>query len=107
VYYLAMPLDPQSYAQLVNRLFENANISRPVRFTDSEGRRIWQVEGRSLRQDGDWLLYLINHGDTTAMVKLTLPAEPLSMKDLRRGGSLAPNGLIALTPGETRLIRVE
>ena len=107
VYCLAMPLDPQSYARLVDRLFENANISRPVRFTDSEDRRIWKVEGRSLRQDGDWLIYLINHGDITAMVKLTLPAMPLSLKDLRRGVSLAPNGLIALTPGETRLIRLE
>ncbi|MGA8185809.1 MAG: beta-galactosidase trimerization domain-containing protein, partial [Terriglobia bacterium] len=40
VYCLAMPLEPSSYARLLDRLFEYAKISRPVRFTDSEGQRI-------------------------------------------------------------------
>ena len=107
VYYLAMPLGPSSYAQLLDRVFEHASISRPVRFTDSAGRRIWQVEGRSVRRDRDWLLYLVNHGHTTATVKLALPVKARSLTDLRRGGNMAPEDLIALEPGETRLIRVE
>jgi hypothetical protein len=106
VYYLAMPLDPSSYALLLDRLFEHANITRPVRFTDPAGRRIWQVEGRSLRRDRDWLLYLVNHGRKTAMVKLALPVKAQSLTDLRRGGKMAPEDLVALEPGETRLFRV-
>ncbi|MEO6829275.1 MAG: beta-galactosidase trimerization domain-containing protein, partial [Acidobacteriaceae bacterium] len=107
IYYLAIPLDPQSYSRLLDRLFEHAGISRPVRFTDSADRRIWKVECRSLRQDSDWLLYLINHGERPEMVKVALPVKPQSLKDLRRGGSMAPYDLISLAPGETRLIRAD
>jgi beta-galactosidase GanA len=107
VYYLAMPLDPQSYARVLDSFFDHANISRPVRFTDPAGQRIWQLEARSLRQDPNWLLSIVNHGKTTAMVKLALPVEPRSLMDLRRSRSIAPDKLIALASGETRLIRVE
>ncbi|HET7100976.1 MAG TPA: beta-galactosidase [Terriglobia bacterium] len=106
VYCLAMPLEPSSYARVLDRLFEHAEISRPVRFTDSAGRRIGQVEGRSLHRDGEWLLYLVNHGGKTEMVKLALPVKAQSLTDLRRGSKLTPEDLIALEPGETRLIRV-
>jgi beta-galactosidase GanA len=107
VYCLAMPLEPSSYARLLDRLFEHAEVSRPVRFTDSEGGRIWQVEGRSLHRDGEWLLYLVNHGPKKEMVKLALPVKAQSLTDLRRGGTMAPEDLVALEPGETRLMRVE
>lgn len=106
VYCLAMPLEPSSYARLLDRLFEHAEISRPVRFTDSAGRRIWQVEGRSVHQEGDWLVYVINHGHKKEMVKLALPMKAQSLTDLRRGSKAAPEDLVALEPGETRLFRV-
>lgn len=107
VYCLAMPLEPSSYARLLDRLFAHADVSRPVRFTDSAGQRIWQVEGRSLRRDRDWLLYLVNHGRKKVMVKPALPGKAESLTDLRQGGKMAPEDLIALEPGETRLIRVD
>lgn len=107
VYYLAMPLNPPSYARLLDRLFEHAGVSRPVRFTDSAGRRIWQIEGRSLQRDHDRLLYLVNHGHATVKVKAALPVKARSLTDLRRGMHMAPEDLIALAPGETRLIRVD
>ena len=107
LYYLAIPLEPSSYARMLDGLFEHAAITRPVRFTDSAGRRIWQVEGRSLRQGRGWLVYLVNHGRQPKMVKLVLPEKAESLKDLRRDGELAPEELIALEPAETRLIRVD
>jgi beta-galactosidase GanA len=106
VYCLAMPLEPSSYARLLDRLFEHAEISRPVRFTDSAGQRIWQVEGRSVQRDGDWLLYLFNHGDKKETAKPVLPVKAQFLTDLRRGSKMAPEDLVALEPGETRLIRV-
>ncbi len=106
VYCLAMPLEPSSYARLLDRLFEHAEISRPVRFTNSEGQRIWQVEGRSVRRDGDWLVYLVNHGGKKETVKLALPVKAQSLTDLRRGSEMACEDLVSLEPGETRLIRV-
>lgn len=105
VYCLAMPLEPSSYASVVDRLFEHAEISRPVRFMDPAGQRIWQVEGRSVQWDGGWLLYMVNHGPTMKMVKLALPVKTQSLTDLRRGGKVAPEDLVALEPGETRLFR--
>jgi beta-galactosidase GanA len=107
VYYLSIPFEPSSYARLLDRLFEHAGISRPVRFTDSAGRRIWQVEGRGLHRDGNWLVYLVNHGHTKAAVNLVLPVKAESLTDLRRGGKLAAKDLVSLEPGETRLFRVD
>ncbi|MHB8655644.1 MAG: beta-galactosidase [Terriglobia bacterium] len=107
VYYLATPLEPQSYARLLDHLFEHANVSRPVRFTDSAGQPIWEVEGRSLHRDHDWLLYVVNHSNTPTWVKLALPIKPRSLMDLRRGEAIAMGDLIALAPGETRIIRVK
>jgi beta-galactosidase GanA len=107
VYTLAMPLDPQSYAQVFDSLFQHASISRPVRFTDPAGQRIWQLEARSLREGHDWLISMINHGETKVIVKVDWPAESRSMKDLRGGESIAPDGVVALAPRETRLLRVE
>jgi beta-galactosidase GanA len=107
VYVLAMPLDPQSYAKVFDSLFQHADISRPIRFTDSSGQRIWQLEARSLRQGDDWLISIVNHGETKAMVKVHWPAEPRALKDLRGGESIAPDGIVALAPRETRLLRVE
>jgi len=106
VYCLAIPLEPSSYARLLDRLFEHAEISRPVRFSDSAGQRIWQVEGRSVRRDGDWLIYVVNHGRKKEMVKLALPVKAQFLTDLRRGSKMAPEDLVSLEPGETRLIRV-
>ena len=40
-------------------------------------------------------------------VKLVLPVKAQSLTDLRRGGTLAADDLVALEPGETRLIRVD
>jgi beta-galactosidase GanA len=107
VYYLAIPLEPSSYARMLDGLFEHAGISRPVRFTDPAGQRIWQVEGRSLRRESDWLFYLVNHRRQQAKVKMELPVKAESLTDLRRGGKMSPEALIALEPGETRLIRVD
>ena len=107
VYYLAIPLEPSGYARMLDGLFEHAGVSRPVRFTDPAGHRIWQVEARSLRRDHDLLLYLVNHGRQSTKVKLELPVKAESLTDLRRGGKMAPDDLIALEPGETRLIRVD
>jgi beta-galactosidase GanA len=106
VFCLAMPLEPSSYARLLDRLFEHAEVSRPVRFTDPAGQRIWLVEGRSVQRDGEWLLYMVNHGRTKEMVKPALPVKTQSLTDMRQGGKLASEDLVALEPGETRLFRV-
>jgi beta-galactosidase GanA len=107
VWYLATPLEPQSYARLLDRLLERAGVSRPVRVADASGKRIWQVEARALRRERDWLLYVVNHGGASVDVTLSLPAAARSLKDLRRGAALRPDGLITLGSGETRLIEIE
>jgi hypothetical protein len=107
VWYLATPLEPQSYARLLERLLERAGVSRPVRVTGASGKRVWQVEARALRRERDWLLYVVNHGGAAVEITLSLPAAARSLKDLRRGAALPPDGLINLDAGETRLIAIE
>ena len=105
--FLATPLEPQSYAQLLDRLFERAGVTRQIRATDLAGQRIWQVEARSLRRERDWLLYVVNHGSTEVEVKLSLPAAARSVKDLRRDKALPAGGIVPLAAGETRIFQIE
>ncbi|MGH9940539.1 MAG: beta-galactosidase, partial [Blastocatellia bacterium] len=87
---LATPLEPRSYAQLLDRLFESAGVERQIRVTDAAGQRLWQVEARSLRRERDWLVYVVNHSDAGVEVRLSLPAVARSLKDLRRDKALPP-----------------
>jgi glycosyl hydrolase family 42 (putative beta-galactosidase) len=107
VWYLATPLEPQSYARLLDRLLARAGVSRPVRVADASGKRIWQVEARALRRERDWLLYVVNHGGAAVEITLSLPAPARSLKDLRRGVAPPPGSLISVGAGETRLIAIE
>ena len=107
VYYLATPLEPESYARLLDRVFERASVSRPLRVTGASGDRVWQIEARALRRERDWLLYVVNHNDAGVEVKLRLAGAARSFKDLRRGDVLPPDSLLRLAPGETRLMGAE
>jgi len=104
---LATQLEPQSYAQLLDLLFERAGVTRQIRVTDVAGRRLWQVEARSLQRGRSWLLYLINHRDSAIEVKLSLPAAARSVLDLRHDRDLPAGATIPLAAGETRLLRIE
>ena len=104
---LATPLEPRSYAQLLDRLFERAGVTRRIRATDAAGQRLWQIEARSLRRERDWLVYVVNHSDAAVEVKLSLPAAALSLKDLRRDKALPVSSLITLATGETRIFQIE
>jgi beta-galactosidase len=106
VFYLATPLEPESYARVLDRVFERASVSRRLRVTDASGNRVWQVEARAVRRERDWLLYLVNHNGAGVEVRLRLAGAPRSFKDLRRGDVLPPDGLLRLDSGETRLIAV-
>lgn len=104
---LATPLEPESYARLLDRLFERAGVARQIRATDVAGNRIWRVEARSLRRERDWLLYVVNDSDTAVEARLSLPAAARSLKDLRRDKTLPVGGLITLAAGETRIFQIE
>ena len=107
VWYLATPLEPQSYARLLDHILERAGVPRPVRVTGASGKRVWQVEARALRRERDWLLYVVNHGGAAVDVNLSLPPGARALKDLRRGAALPPGHPITLDSGETRLIEIE
>jgi beta-galactosidase GanA len=104
---LATQLEPESYAQLLDLLFERAGVTRQIRVTDVAGQRLWQVEARSLQYGRSWLLYLINHRDSAIEVKLSLPPATRSVLDLRRDRELAAGNPIPLAAGETRILRIE
>jgi beta-galactosidase GanA len=104
---LATQLEPRSYAQLLDLLFERAGVTRQIRVTDVAGQRLWQVEARSLQRGHSWLLYLINHRDSAIEVKLSLPPAIRSVLDLRRDRDLPAGSSIPLAAGETRILRIE
>jgi hypothetical protein len=105
VYYLAVPLEPESYARFLDRVLDEARVWRPVRFTDADGRRAWRLEGRSVQRGREWLLYGVNHGAQPIEVRVALPVPARSITDLRRDVPLVPGEPLTLAPGETRLLR--
>ncbi|HUW59330.1 MAG TPA: beta-galactosidase trimerization domain-containing protein [Planctomycetota bacterium] len=70
VIYLAMQLEDLSMGDLMDWLYDRAEITRPVRTTDPEGKRIPGLESRTVPYKGGYLTYLYNMNEHSVSVKL-------------------------------------
>jgi len=92
----AIPLRPQSYAQLVEAVIREEGIERPVRLRASDGsaQPVWGVEARSCRDGDDLLVYAIN-----------LLAEPIAFDLVTEEPILAVHDCLANQPASTHVRR--
>ncbi len=106
IYRLATPLPSDQYAELLDRIYEKANVCRPIRARDPMGRRLWGVEVRSVERKADRLIYIVNHAGRNQSIQLRVPGAYDSASELRSGRRVSLHQ-IGMRPFETQIIRLE
>ena len=84
--YAACSLEERSYARLLDGLFEEAGVSRPVRVA-SPGGSTWRVEARSVRMGSRQLLYVANFNAQPVRLRVA-GGTPAGMRELRDGATV-------------------
>ena len=106
VYYLAVPLVPESLNTLLDAVAERAGVTRAVRFALSSGGRDWRIEARAVEAASAMLFYVTNRLDKPATVSVSLPFEPGDAIDLRDPWREVNVARIEVAPGRTRICAV-
>jgi len=103
VYYSAASLDERSYNKLLDGIFEEAGVFRPVRAQRLDGEDEWRIECRFVQVDQRKLLYVINFNAQAARIRLDSPAGFFSsLADLRLRSQLTGN-VITVEPRQTAI----
>ena len=100
IYYAAASLEDQPYAALLDALFEDAGVTRPVRVTSLESGAPRNIESRYVDAAGRKLLYVVNFGEKAASLRARGPFTRLRELRSKTDGSGAA---ISIAAGETRI----
>jgi hypothetical protein len=60
IYYLAIPLVPDSMVELMDAILAGAGLQSPIRFLSPEGKRVSGLEYRAIKTSGGWLAFVNN-----------------------------------------------
>lgn len=102
---LATPLSEKNYHALLNLLIDAAGIERPVQVVDSCGKSIWGVEARSVIQDNEAFISVVNWLKQPQEVNLLINRSIQSITNLVTNQP-HQSPTIQLTPLEPILLRV-
>ena len=84
IYYSAASLTSKSYWRLLDRIFQDANVTRPVRVRDADNPEAWELEARYVVSGKRRLLYVTSHKNGPLNVELQLPPkDTATLFDLR------------------------
>jgi beta-galactosidase GanA len=102
VYYSASSLRERSCGRLLDALFEDASVTRPVRLRNVE-RDKWKIEARFAQAGRRKLLYVINFHDAPVRLRLEAPSGFFrSLRDLRDRGE-SSGSEITVDAGQTAI----
>lgn len=104
VYYSATALEPSGYTRLLDTLFADAGLDRPVRVRPADTGR---VEARATKLGGRRLLYVVNGAAQPA--RLTVESKAWPFRGLRelRDGVETTGGEITVPPRQTGLYELQ
>jgi len=103
VYYSAASLEKSAYSRLLDALFDEAGVSRPVRVAPLDATPRDQIEARFALAGGRKLLYVVNFGAQPAHLRIKAPAGFLrGWRELRQGAT-AKGNVITVAPGTTNI----
>ncbi|NMC38789.1 MAG: hypothetical protein GYA41_10745 [Bacteroidales bacterium] len=101
LYYLASPLETDSYHQLFSLLTDRVGIRRAVKAEDSSGNLITGAEVRGVERESDYLVYASNLTSDTLEFDLRVDAQIESITDLRSLQQIEDRHIILKPYGET------
>ena len=99
VYYSAAALEDADYGRLLEALFQEAGVDRPVRVRPAEGGTTREVEARFGQLGNRKLLYIVNSGNQPAPLRVE-PARWTcrGLRELRVGLDTSCDGIVV--PGQ-------
>ncbi len=89
IYFSGCFLEEQSYARLLDRLFNEAGVQRPVRLQMAGGGGLGNIEARFAPLGSRRLLYVVNYNSTPARLRVTAAAGVNRLLDLRGNKEIA------------------
>jgi beta-galactosidase GanA len=106
VYYLATPLEKNSLWVFLDNLIKDANIDRSVRIVDKEGKVIFGVESRTVKENGVYFTYIINFTGEDKNVKIS------SKESIKKITNLITEEItnkleFLIKPNETLILKME
>jgi beta-galactosidase GanA len=107
VYYAAASLTAQSYSRLLDTVFTNAGIQRPIRIQMVNGSTPWKVEARFAPLGKRRLLYVINFNDQPMDLKLKPESGAVEMLHQLRDDKTISSDHIKVEPHQTYIYELE
>ena len=117
IYYSGSLLEERSYARLLEALFREAGVTRPVRLRMAGGGDPWNIEARFAPLGNRKLLYVVNYNPAPARLGLdAVPDRVSHLLDLRDGNEIRgaeitvpahQTDAVTLINGERSAIRVK
>lgn len=101
IYYLASPLETDSYHQLFSVLADRIGIRRAVKAEDSSGNLVTGAEVRGIERESDYLVYASNLTSRTLEFNLKVDAEIELITDLRSLKKIENSHILLKPYGET------
>jgi beta-galactosidase GanA len=84
VVYAACSLEGRSYSRLLDALFGEADLQRPLRLRAAVGGGTWKIEARFARAGSRRLLYVVNFNSEPMALRVDTGAEPFEfLRELR------------------------
>ena len=107
VVYCAMQLSEASTGDLLEWVYEQSKLTRPVRVVDAQGNRIPGIESRTVPFKEGHLTYLYNLTESSAKAKLKMGLQQSSIQNLTTGAALKADETIELGPYEWVVLRLK
>lgn len=107
VYYLAASLQPRSYSRLLDSLFSDAGIQRPIRTQMVDGSAPWKVEARAAPLGKRKLIYVVNFNDRPMDLRLRSQSGPIMTLHELRGDVTSSGDRIKVDPHQTYIYELE
>jgi hypothetical protein len=101
LYYLATPLEAQSFHRFFDCLYDAAGVRRPVRAVDAQGEKLFLLDSRTVTTADGYLCYASNLESRSREVRLRLPQEVTAVTDL------SAEEPVAYTPGEELVLALD
>ncbi len=103
IYYSGASLDQRAYARLLNALFDQAGVARPVRLTTQDSGIPENVEFRFVETAHRKLMYVVNLGSQPATLRVRAAAGFFSRLRELRSETTTAGDTISVAAGETKI----
>jgi hypothetical protein len=107
IYYSATSFPKTSLSRLLDRIFDRAQVNRPLRVHGENGRPLGDVEARYVSSGLEKFLYLVNFNEAPVSAKIELESKaPQRLYELRKQVKLTTN-FVTVAAGETLIFKLD